>query len=359
MNKDVLLQLVSDPNIDPTEWVGKALISWISKNARHCFQNKIARPYLLKAMEAHDAVSFSSTVCSVFQEEKDPSLIEDFIESCNSLYFNEWSINDIDRNLCRLLDTNHDLIDNLTKLKMGVCNAAYHIIPHLVTTQQVEQLLKNRKFRIPLNYWINMAELIPPEKLGRLFEEQFSKHLELGALDPTDTQSFLERLSMLLPKEDLPKWIKWVRNTNMHLIWRNRHCHSKKRSLDNVKLDKTVCRCGYLAANRSGLITHRKKCDSSKIPIYLLASILDAEHNRKPWCKKCGKVCLTETGLTLHNKNCKGMLKFEWIKNDENNLLTWFNSKSELYKSIAKHQQQAMEKKYVNKDENPVSGQTP
>lgn len=348
MDKNVLVGLLSDPNIDPTEWVGKALITWISANTRTCFRNKKARPYLLKAMDAHEAANFSSLIRDIVKEENDLDLLKDFIERCNKLSFHKWSLHEIDRNLCGLFSSvSHKLIDIVLKLKMDESTGGYYIVQYITNHHQIETLLKNRHCRFG-SYWNQLVELIPEEELGRLFENQIGKQFANGALDQQDVQNLLEKIAMLLPKKDWPKWINYVKNTNLSKVWKehDKNLVSKKRSLETIKLDETVCRCGYVAANRSGLKTHGAKCKSEykddKPSIHLIAKLLDAEYNNKLYCKNCVKICSTESGLALHHKACKG----------KKDLLEWFITKSKIRKSLAESLQKTRKEKFIETKDN-------
>lgn len=307
MDKNIIVGMLSDPNIDPTGWVGEALVIWVMNNAKVCLQTPEARPYIFNAMNDSDASYLCKTVLSIAKEEGEYTIIKDYIKSCNKINITSWVGNTIDSELCKALKEDYNILDIILQFKLPYGSYTdYAIVSRLENLNQIETLLTNRKLDYHRSSWQNLVKLIPKEELGRMFKTHIGQQLKNVSLDPSDTQLLLEIIAMLLPRKDWPIWIEWIRETNVSKLWVNSsELLSKKRDRTEIYFDQTICRCGFASANKSGLKNHKAKCTfSSSIPLYLLANILDAEINNKHYCKKCGKICATKSGLMLHHKTC-------------------------------------------------------
>jgi hypothetical protein len=349
MKAESIKALLADPNIDPTEWVGKALLGWVASNPLIVLSDPHARKYLFQGMDLNDAKVLSKGVCEQYRESKDPTIIRNFINALNPVakrtsdYSAEWTHGNIVTALQAMADAN--IIDALVSIESpGRCgNSPPGVFWSHFRPDHVKKLIANRSpAKWSVSHWEKMIDVLPKEELyeystSYLIPKQLNQRVDHGDY-PRKVQKILWRIFLRLPEKHAREWLAYLEKTQFDNCWSGYSYDliSKKKKNDGIYFNELVCGCGVVAASKSGLTLHQNKCYGHHPSLIESARFLVAQSDPL-MCNKCGRTCKTSSGMTLHEKNCK-VEKFNFILEDR--------------KSMNK------ELENVNTNENPVSGQT-
>lgn len=318
MKADTIVTMLSDPNIDPTSWVGEALVEWIGKNLDRCLNDSVARDYLFRGMDSTDMKVVSDAVIPIYKETLDPTIIKKFIDGCNSVtarthndYSHKWGLEKVARDLNKVVGPN--TVDHVVQLQMPEGDQGWHAdLTEHMKDYHVPDLLRNRLLRWGAGGFKDLIELTPEDKVLDLFQKSiWEKHLLEGRGQswPKSVQDILYHLFLRLPGDQAPRWMQWLEKTDVHKLWGSCEGLVSKSlvGIAGIKFGETICRCGAIMKSRSGSTLHRKRCKEGELPnLYITAKIFLADNNSKLLiCNKCGKTCKSQPGLALHRKKCQ------------------------------------------------------
>jgi hypothetical protein len=327
MKADTIVAMLSDPSIDPTSWVGEALVEWVGKNITRCLEDTVARDYLFRGMDSEDLKTVVSGVIPLYKEHQDSTIVKKFIDGCNNItsakktddYGHKWAMEKVARELNEIAGPN--TVDHIAQLQMpGGDNQWYGPLVEHMKDYHVTQVLRNRLLQWGPGGFTGLLDLTPDHRVFDLFlNDIWEKHLFIarGQDTPKQVQKILYHLFLRLPGDQAVQWLKWLEGTEVQRLWNSTEgIISKARDTTVIKFEETVCRCGTVTKSRSGSTLHRKKCgEGSELNLYLAAKILVADNTSQLICNKCGKTCKSQPGLALHQKKCASEMGDEVRKN--------------------------------------------
>ncbi|MHA2135848.1 MAG: hypothetical protein ACW99J_18480 [Candidatus Thorarchaeota archaeon] len=322
MRADSIQAMLADPHIDPTSWVGKALLQWVDENPLECLKDSVARKYLFMGMDVSDIKTLVPGVISIYKESQDATVIQKFTQACNNVtrrtaddYNLRWALSTVARSYNPIADAN--TVDHIIALEMPDGDDGYpgDLTNHL-KDYHIKPLLRNRKPQWGVSGWGHIVDAIPKKELLEMTtKEIWPKHLRdvenRSRSWPGTVQSVLWKIFLRLPSAEIPQWIDFLRTTVIGQIWQGKETKaliSKKRG-GALYFTQLVCRCGVVAANKSGYTCHRRVCSNSDDPsLFLAAKVCMASNSSLLICTKCARTCRSKPGLALHMKKCKSEL---------------------------------------------------
>lgn len=337
MKQSAITALLSDPNIDPTSWLGGALISWIQKNYSQVFEDKTARKYIINGMELREFDSVAKMVRNSYEKEEDLSLVLNYLDKLNKesnfVDPTSWQSNSINHAIKQLepiIAKHPSTIDLLIDNKHW--QPSHSIIPAL-RPRHVDFILTISRPNWGVVSWAKFLALIPNDsimeftatKLWPYIAKQTTSYYSTMSLSLA--QNILYQAFLKLPEKDSSRWLRFLETVDTKPLWDSSKSsyerYVSKNVVGTIKLDSCVCRCGRVSANRSGHTNHYHQCyemDPIKnmkgsddnvgvhaINLYDAAVVFNAR-NVELQCSKCGIMCKSSSGLTLHTKKCSSNL---------------------------------------------------
>lgn len=313
MKADTIVSMLADPNIDPTSWVGEALIEWVMKNTSRCLKDPVARQYLLRGMESNDIEIIGKGIIEHYKESGNVGLLTEYINGCNTLKatkYGDFDHNWKTRRVATMLNReccNQETIDEILKLQLTDDSDASENLIKLLTKERARVLMKNRTLSWGSNT-TKLLELFSDSEVLDILINDLWHHINKSGADnwPSRFQDLMEYVLFRIPVEQGPRFLKHIEDENIRPVWYGTEdLLPKDWSGIKIKLDERICRCGVISNTKPGMTLHRKKCDNDEgLNIYVMAKLLAAE-TQELACNKCGKVCKSKPGITLHRKKCK------------------------------------------------------
>jgi hypothetical protein len=323
MKLNSIQAMIADPNIDPTGWVGKALIEWVQKNQNTVLQDPVARKYLLSGMELGDIDVLAKGVQDIYKTEKDAEVVRLFIQNFNNVLDREkdsissWRIKSTISRIQKTADAN--TIDALVQIRWQDTPELGDEFLKALQPRHVPILFKNRDQSAWYNHhWGEVLNRVPDEEIWTFFQEVIwprmnSKHGKSTHNSgwAEKAQNILFKIFVKLPPERSKDWLDFLEKTDVSSFWVGREAErkiSKKYPNPEIPFTETVCRCGYVAANKSGYANHKQFCNrsGSRVNLYKAAKVFHAKSSGALICNKCAKTCKSAPGLALHSKKCEG-----------------------------------------------------
>jgi hypothetical protein len=319
MRAEVIQSMLADPQLDPTSWVGKALITWIKRNTKTCLSDPVARPYLFRGMEIGDIDKLTDGVQELYSETRDHGLIEKYVYALNDLSSKtpkyDYTLKYALERFARMFSgktCNEHIVGHLVELHIEGDSNNYNDYGFLsyIKAEHIDAILRNRHPKWGENNWYSIIDKIPKEELLTKFTtSMWPNHISSQSADaekPERIQNILWRVFLRLPKHALPNWLDFLKSTCAQSTWWGASDSiSKKVDKSEIKFDDKVCRCGVVSANKSGASLHKRKCDNKDINLLQAAKIMVADSLT---CNHCGKACKSAPGITLHKKKCKSKM---------------------------------------------------
>ena len=323
MRADSIQAMLADPYIDPTSWVGKALLQWINENPLECLKDPVARKYLFMGMETNDIKILVPGVIALYKESQDATVIQKFTQACNSVtkrataddYNLRWNLNGVSRSYRDIADAN--TVDHIVALEMPEGDDGYpgDLINHL-KDYHVKPLLRNRKPQWGVSGWTSIINLIPKKELLEMATKEIWPKYLVSVVNnsrswPETVQTVLWKVFLRLSDSEIPQWFEFLgKTTRVRELWQGQETNkliSKKRS-GPLHFTQLVCRCGAVSANKSGYTCHKRSCADDEPNLFLAAKVSLASNASLLICTKCARTCKSRPGLALHMKKCKSDL---------------------------------------------------
>lgn len=314
MKVQLIQSMLSDPNIDPTPWVGEALLTWVKQHLKKVISNPTARRYIYQGIEEGDVANLTSATLAIYEKNQDPEIIEQFVSSLNELFgrvkVEPWAVSSGLGRLFRF--ANREIIDSLVKLK--VPNSDYILSPNFLDClrpRHVKAVLKNHNLLDwHSSYARNILLLTPSQEQFSNFKKYVWPKLKTVKKDPDVVQKTLYDIFLNISENDAKAWFEFLKDQDISILYScydYNKIHISARYKGEIKISENLCLCGFITSSRSGYKLHTKKCiDAGNKPnLYLASKIFYAQNFKTLICDKCGRTCKSDSGLTLHRKKCK------------------------------------------------------
>lgn len=348
--------LMADPAFDPTFWMLTAFKKYIEANPQIILGDEVCRPYLLDALET-DA-DWRKTIRRMSAQEHIVNDVINALQRSRYLREGKWA-QMVQKQLFEKLTTLEEEDPNnhgkwaKYLLQLTLTNAPPTNLLNVLTPRQI--LTGTRVWNTSdykMSYWLTIVDRLDndsilqligdqdfPEKLLTMrvvtfgtsdfeierYQNRIIKFQDLlikilarivkSVLTPLElfeamvsriTPEGLERLYSQVKKKD-----EFVEDPRIH---RNQMVENEWEDYEPElvkippRISDLLCRCGYMCRSASGFTLHRKNCEIGRefLPVNQVLRICQARHGQYSLnCQKCGKICQSKSGQTLHSKKCK------------------------------------------------------
>lgn len=309
MRVDVIREMMADPNIDPTSWVGQALIEWVERNPHKVLNDPLAREYLFRACEAGDLSNLTKGVIEQYKQERSLSILKSFIRRYNEVIGSAsdstgWYGGRIISALDGLADPS--TIDLLVTIRATAHTDQNSRFIENLRPRHIIQVLQNRDLTMwTTGSWRLMLNLLEKDILSTFKSYIWPQFTRRAWNEPDVVQDLLYQVFLGLEPWEAKGWLTFLEETDASLVWKNREHLVSKHLSGPLKLNEQVCRCGYAAASKSGHALHLKTCGEGRPNLYQAAKVfLAISTPGSTICTSCGRNCKTASGLTQHKASC-------------------------------------------------------
>ena len=331
MKADVIKSMLSDPDCDPTEWFGSAMIQYAQLHPAKLLSDPICRRYILKGMEEAEQVTISQGMVALYLEEKDPEVVGELTQHLgndgwrNSQVFQPWR---------KVFGKHNELPGNgliaktFTKVKGINCGLSAKMASHLNEKDAFEIAENWGTYSWDGSSWIEFQNLITsPEGLNKLMSNWLIEKLDQNKSDyswPGSMQSILWKIFERLDSSHSKQWLDFLISIKLNRVWDNEYCKKLcKRQYndgDEVNVNERLCRCGFSGSSNSGFSLHRKHCGESRPGLLIAARIKYAMTNPDSLiCTGCGRKLKSKPGFTLHKKKCVPNPHYAKVRGENDN----------------------------------------
>lgn len=330
MKTESIQALIADPRIDPTSWVGKALIQWIKENINECLEDPVAREYIVQGMEWADLEPVANAIVHAYQQSRDIEIIDNFVNRVNkvvaetyasngnvSYYGRDWKVKGVVSSLESVANENNIYSILNFKIPSGYNSNPNNLAKHM-EFEHLPKFLENRK---PIwnnsYYWDMLIRKIPRQELFNFFTKTIYPHIKrhvdkVYSNWSRELQNILFKMIIRLPAEDAHRWNQWFSQLNVveHYYYRKGWFSKGYHPLE-IYFDDKVCRCGFVAKTRSGIAGHVASCMSVStyegMGLHLATKLFLSKDESSLICNKCGRSCKSKSGHSLHYKKCESI----------------------------------------------------
>lgn len=308
MKIDVIKEMMADPNIDPTSWVGQALIEWVDRNPNKILGDKLAREYLFRACDPSDLSNLVKGVIDQYRTERNLDILKSFINRYNVAIGSGVDVGWYAGRIVTALDSVADPsnIDLLVTMRATVQTDQSQRFVDNLRPRHIIQVLKNRDLTMWTTHsWRLILNLVDKDLLSTFKSYVWPQFMRRSWNEPEIVQNLLYQVFLNLEPWEAQGWLTFLEETNADSVWKNRDYLVSKRLTRPLKLNERVCRCGHAAASKSGHALHLKTCEDNRPNLYQAAKIfLSTSTPGSTICPLCGRSCQTASGLTLHKVSC-------------------------------------------------------
>jgi len=303
MDQNVLQKLFCDPAFNPLQWMGEAFEMYIGQKPAEILNDPLCRKYVLEAMEPRDLGIVADAL------PLDMEVFETFINRYNTMdpqstYF--WR-NIIKKFISKINTAKNEGISNtlqlVTKLENAEIDPIYYdwLIEELSEEQLIRGMCTWNLSLWSISDWTRYLPKISRRNLKHIcYANRFPE--SICCQESVWIQNILYWFLMNLPHEDLTQWPDLI--TRM------------EDNKPSVNICDPLCRCGYYTTTTPGITLHRKSASISicqaigLTTAYRVRLVRDGnirlvrDGNIRYGCSRCGRICSSKSGYTLHMKKC-------------------------------------------------------
>ena len=319
MKEDIISSMLSDPECDPTSWLGQALVSWIKSNPGKLISDQICRKYVIAAMEPRDVHAISSGVAQYYYDTKDLGAVEDLAQKIiglgspkifggggmGSTMYASFVLSGLgpglDSDICAIL------------CKLETSSQPTPLFLDMTRQSDLKVLLDNWIHQYwDSSAWHELVSHFDKENISHLVTANFFRKLDSSKYElwPSQMQKILRRIFYRIPPSLAKTWLSLLENFEFLNVWGSYDTKHLGKWVFNdgggVKINNKLCPCGLTAKSAQGFTLHRNTCGDGGRLLYTEAAIRVAMLDPSSLiCPGCGKKMKTKSGLTLHQKKCE------------------------------------------------------